>query len=332
MAQNESQLVERYVYAVTRRLPYAQREDIALELHGLIEEMAQDRSIEDVLQELGDPNLLADTYQGTSRYLVGPHYFDFYILVLKIVGFAVTLGIAISMGIGFIFNAPTTFGQFFSQLIGTLFGAYAQAFAWVTVTFWIIEWQQKRKGIDAPLEQWTIDSLPEVPQHTTIIPRSEPIASLVFLVLIFAGLNSAPWIMSITNLPPNIHIVSPFVPEVFQKMLPLFNLTIVIAMGIEFAKLYTGIQTKRLALLTIGLKLVSLAITLYIVAASGIWNPHLAQDMMRALGQETSVTSVLSRFWDNFPTFLVVVMVFAFIVETVQTIWRTWHVKLPQQQ
>lgn len=331
MANTEKQLIERYVYAVTKRLPVSQREDVGLELGGLIGEMAQERTVEQVLYELGDPALLADSYRGTSRYLVGPHYFDFYILVLKIVGFAVTLGITISLGIGFLFNAPSTFGSFFTQLAGTLFSAYAQAFAWVTITFWIIEWQQKRRGVDAPLEPWSLDSLPEIPSSSTIIPRSEPIVSLVFLVLVFAGLNSAPWILKVTDLEHSIHLVSPFVPEVFRRMIALFNLTIVIAMGIEFAKLYSGVQSKRLAVLTIGLKSISLAISLYIVAGSGIWNPNFVQEMASSMGLDTTDLSVLARFWSHFPLFLVIVMVFGYVVETIQTLWRTWHLKFPQK-
>lgn len=76
MVNTEKQLIERYVYAVTKRLPQSQREDVGLELSGLIEEMAQDRPVEQILQEMGDPALLADSYRGAERYLVGPNYFD----------------------------------------------------------------------------------------------------------------------------------------------------------------------------------------------------------------------------------------------------------------
>lgn len=337
MAHMEKETIERYVYAVTKRLPHGQREDIAMELHSLIDEMVQAKggdsaAVEDTLLELGDPALLADTYRGTARYVIGPHYFDLYVLVLKIVGFAVTLGIAISLGIGMVFNAPAGPIDFFSHLAGTLFGAYAQGFAWVTIIFWIMEWQQKRKGIDEPLEKWSIESLPEVPQRNAIIPRSEPIASLVFLVLVFAILNSAPWIIRIARLDESVYLVSPFIPAVFKRMLPLFNLTIVIAMGIEFAKLYSGVQSKRLALLTIGLKLVSLAISLYIVAVSGIWNPDLVQQMAVVFDKDAQTLTTLSRFWSFFPRFIVIIMVLGYVVETAETIWRAWDLRLPSKR
>ena len=38
-------LVERYVYAVTKRLPTAQRQDVSMELHSLIDKMVQNLRI-----------------------------------------------------------------------------------------------------------------------------------------------------------------------------------------------------------------------------------------------------------------------------------------------
>lgn len=58
--------IDRYIYAVTKRLPHSQRDDIAEELHGLIEDMlaeyAQsseitDNDVEEVLMKLGNPKL-----------------------------------------------------------------------------------------------------------------------------------------------------------------------------------------------------------------------------------------------------------------------------------
>lgn len=37
------EMMERYIYAVTRKLPQSQREDIGKELRGLIEDMLEER-------------------------------------------------------------------------------------------------------------------------------------------------------------------------------------------------------------------------------------------------------------------------------------------------
>ncbi len=224
MIDTHNDIVNRYVYAVTKRLPLAQREDVSLELHGLIEEMVQGQtdnleSVESVLMELGDPAELADRYRGVQRYLIGPGYFDLYILIVKIVGFAVSLGLMISLAIGYAFNAPQSLGLAISNVLGTLFVAYAQAFAWVTVAFAIMEWNQRRLGKVAHEERWSLDDLPDIPNKSTVIPRSEPIASLIFLAIAFALLNSSSWLLQIAQINQSVYIINPFVPDVFKRVL-----------------------------------------------------------------------------------------------------------------
>lgn len=331
MSQTYDDMVDRYVYAVVRRLGVSQREDVSLELRGLIEEMASDRRDQDdpvrsVLLEMGNPSDLADRYRGEERHLIGPRIYDFYILVLKIVGFAVSLGLFISLVIGFAIKAPDSFGDALGQTLGTLFSAYAQAFAWITVSFVIMErFHARRKGKDDPF-CWDLDDLPAVPERSAIIPRSEPIVSLVFLVIFFAVLNALPWFLRIADLDAKVTIINPFIPEVFRRTLWLFNTTIVIAMCIEFAKLYSGVQTRRLATLTVLLKLLSLSISLYIVLGSGIWNPDFPLELGVLARKDFDSGSFIGRTWSHVPVVLAVLMVLGYVVETVETLFRAWNI------
>ena len=99
------EMIERYIYAVTQKLPHAQREDIAKELRSLIEDMLEERvfkrkvtkqDIEEVLLELGSPKRLAEKYRETKKYLIGPELYDSYVTVLKIVLISVALGLGVS--------------------------------------------------------------------------------------------------------------------------------------------------------------------------------------------------------------------------------------------
>ena len=65
-------LIDRYIYAVTRRLPHKARADIDAELRGLIEDMLEEKTgglppspsdIHAVLAKLGTPGELAEKYQ-----------------------------------------------------------------------------------------------------------------------------------------------------------------------------------------------------------------------------------------------------------------------------
>lgn len=66
-------LIERYIYAVTKRLPYKTREDVAQELRTLIDDMLKERcgeitptqkDVKIVLTELGTPDELYEQYGG----------------------------------------------------------------------------------------------------------------------------------------------------------------------------------------------------------------------------------------------------------------------------
>src|SRR5690625_1576554 len=118
-------MINRYIYAVTQKLPQTQRKDIADELRGLIEDMLEERAgmgninenmVEEVLLELGSPRKLADEYRGKKKYVIGPELFDTYILVLKIV----LIVVGASIGIGFLIQTildPVTILDFFIYMI-----------------------------------------------------------------------------------------------------------------------------------------------------------------------------------------------------------------------
>ena len=74
-------LIERYIYAVTRHLPVDQREDVADELKSMIEDQLDEigsrskKDVEKVLISLGDPENLARRYKGGKQYLIGPAFY-----------------------------------------------------------------------------------------------------------------------------------------------------------------------------------------------------------------------------------------------------------------
>lgn len=77
----KNDLTERYIYAVTRRLPRKQREDVSMELRGLIDDMLDERcgdvvptekDIRVVLTELGTPQELYARYdEEADKCLIG---------------------------------------------------------------------------------------------------------------------------------------------------------------------------------------------------------------------------------------------------------------------
>ena len=93
MVKND--LIDRYIYAVTKHMKSAMKKDVAAELETIIQDMLEERcgdvtpterDIKVVLTELGTPAELSSKYKGeTQDCLIGQPYYSLYVYVLKIV-------------------------------------------------------------------------------------------------------------------------------------------------------------------------------------------------------------------------------------------------------
>ena len=192
------ELQERYIYAVVRRLPRKQREDIEQELRGLIADMLEARcrglpptehDLRVVLAELGTPRELYRKYSpDAGRSLIGPAYYARYRQVLRVVLGCTALGLTfalllVQVGEGFVQPWYAVLGGW----LAALWQGEAVAFAVVTAVFALLE----RKGVRVEGDEG-LDSLPPVPKKRGAIPWGEPVADIVFAVLLAAFLLSAP--------------------------------------------------------------------------------------------------------------------------------------------
>lgn len=202
------ELIERYIYAVTRYLPEESREDVGLELRAnILDMLPENHSHEDirlVLEELGDPKKLAEQYNTNKRYLIGPGFYDSYIYVLKLV---VSIVVAVSLGVtlvSWLFQAPVNWyeaphiGELIRDVLTAVVGGAFQAALWVTVVFVILE----RVGVEADIlsahgDTWMVEYLPEIPDERSIISRGETIVSLVFSIVLVVLLYFRPELIGI---------------------------------------------------------------------------------------------------------------------------------------
>src|SRR5215510_3924212 len=90
-------LIDRYVAEVGRHLPEKNRDDIEAEIRSTVEDMIDERSesstqagkpvneevIAALLEELGDPKLLAYKYTPARNSLIGPDWYGVYVETLK---------------------------------------------------------------------------------------------------------------------------------------------------------------------------------------------------------------------------------------------------------
>ncbi len=310
---NTCEMIERYIYEVTRRLPQDQREDVGRELRGLIDDMLEERqenekteqqNAEDVLKELGAPFALAGKYRGEKRYLIGPEYFEQYWFVLKLVLICVTVGMVIaaivqavtqdvtwtgivqSLGEGsaqagipmgsFVGIAASTVGM----AIANIFMGLIQGFAWVTIIFVIIERCALKVNIkEAVSDAWKPQDLKDmpVPSQKAIIRRGECIAGIVFTVAVIILFNFVPFLMGLwmQGTDGTVHFVPLFNLETLRLLLPLFNICFALGIIREALRIAAGRHTLWLGFATVVLNVIALFIVCSIFFNPAIWNADM---------------------------------------------------------
>lgn len=272
-------MIERYIYAVTRELPEQYRAEIADELEALINDLLtgmdmdvpEERKVETVLRELGNPKELANRYRGKERYLIGPKLFEQYLFVLKIVVLSVFVGISVATGISVMFSGDNA-GELVLTYVGSLFSAVLQGAAWVTGIFALLEYKDVSLDSDGENEQWDPRTLPEIPARKALIPQGESvfaiIATTVFLPLFFFFADKIGIYYKVGN---DIE----FLPVFMDHSLAALKVTILVVFVLnilsEVIKLVKDRWTLRVALATTALDVISASWLVLFLNRKDIW-------------------------------------------------------------
>ena len=185
-----SSLLDRYIYAVERRLPKsAQRQDIGAELRetiqSRIDEETADRGrdlteaeLAAILKSIGRPVVVASRY-GTAQYLVGPSLYPYYVATLKTLA---TIGLPLLV-IGMVVGALGADNPLVGALraVGRSINAAWIAFGVVTFIFWQMGRGTPKPNFDV---EWEPTHLPELPvEEPRAVPRAASISHAAFLAV-----------------------------------------------------------------------------------------------------------------------------------------------------
>jgi hypothetical protein len=206
MAAND--LLDRYLYAVSRHLPARRRgalaqndliAELAANLHAQMEDkeaalgrpLTEDEQAQ-VLRRHGHPLLVAARYQ-PRRSLIGPEIFPFYWFTVKrVLPWVVGIWLLVTAATIFFgsWETPISHRVDVGHIITGLFGAIFQFLAWMTAGFALLEYFKGyvRKELAHP--HWDPRKLPKAdpiadwngPHH----PYAEAIATAVFLAWLLA--------------------------------------------------------------------------------------------------------------------------------------------------
>jgi len=332
--QNNESMAERYIYDVTRRLPQHQKEDICRELHSLIDDMletqggdaASEQDLHEVLIKLGDPKKLADQYREKKRYLIGPAYFEQYTMLLKIVLPCVVFGITVAGIVETVIAADTNYVSIFADYFASAFSALFQGFAWVTIIFACIEYnEEKTPGKTARQKEWNPADLPQVPSEHAAIPRSDPIIGIAFTILIMILFNIAPQLMGVYTTANGFSSVPIFDMQVLKTMLPLFNLCFLIGAVREIFKLLLGKYSIKLAVIVLITNLLTVCFTLVIFSNGAIWNPNLLQSIT-VLPADFDIYPI----WNNIGRIFIAIVVFGTVIDSAVMLYKGFKADRPE--
>lgn len=317
------QLIEKYIYAVTSRLPKDKREDIEKELRSIIEDMMDscggrsEENAKKVIEELGDPKKFAEKYNDAPRYLISPRVFDTYVLVLKIVLAAVCFGILVST----VVESVTTPGLGAGEIVGGFFfniiGGLVTAFAWVTLVFFVID--RYNFKMDLKMEkEWTIADLKEIPSTKAVISKGECIASIVFSSIFVVLFTTVPWIFA-AYVPggAGIEVIPVFDIGVLNARIALVFGIYALSILKDIAKMLAGRWSLKLGIFCAVLSVLTLCLFLGLFMDMAIWNPAFGSGVVALVGADAAV---FESVWNIIIYAVVWILVAIYIVTAITEI------------
>jgi hypothetical protein len=275
------ELIERYVYQVVKRLPLGQREDVAKELRVTIEDMAQGKLTEQgvghVLTELGDPASLAQKYQETPNYLIGPEYYEAYKdTLVRIMILVIPTAYVANVIVKFLLGHTGIPGLIFGQL-GFALEVGLHIFFWITLVFFIIE----RSGSSHPeswpskKHAWTPSMLPALPVKTQI-GITEGILSATWSAAVVIVLLLS---RNVLGIRANNEVIPFFHPDLWNAWLPILIGVSILMFGLEVAKTKIGEWKAWLVTGSILLNTAFLGAMVAIVTTQTVVNPAFSDTL-----------------------------------------------------
>lgn len=327
------EMIDRYVYAVTQRLPAKQRADIEMELRGLIEDMMEERrdeggSAEEVAREtllsLGEPGELANRYRGGPRYVVPPEMLDVYLLLLKIVGSSALFGLGLVFVIRAVVDPMQALDYFIDYVVSIFSGVIPHTIGWVTLVFLILSLTGTKWEVGMNKE-WTPEELPPIPDPKRRIHPSEPIAALLFtpaFLIVFFGF------LHLVGLPVRaggnpLVIVSYFEEAALHAYWPgVVALSAVVAV-MNVYKLMKRRWTKRLAWANVAYQLVYFGFLALVFTDPAVFNPAFIEQLVQA--GVLNEGGAGEAFWANAKQWLIYIAAPFVVWDIAQTLYRVYR-------
>lgn len=329
-------LIERYIYATTKKLPSNIRKDVSDELNGLISDMLEERcgevtptekDIRIVLTELGTPRELAEKYNtDKDKCLIGSPYYSTYIFVLKIVLICTGFGMLMSGIINMIVenNYDFVLKEIFN-ILSMIIGGMMSAFAIVTLLFAFFY----HKNIKLDTLNDSLDNLPPVPKNSKKISKADSIIGIAISVAFAVVFLTVPQIFGVyLSIEDTDMFIPIFNTEVIHSVWYLIVIFAVIGIVRETVKLIDGEYTLRVMISTIVTNVLSGIFSVIWLINDNVMNPNFSSVINQMLVNENPKDiTFISNMFEHFNEVFLAVIIFALLMDIFVTVikWVTGH-------
>lgn len=310
----KNDIIERYIYAVTKRMPRKQQEDVTLELKGLIEDMLTERcggeqptekDIQAVLTELGSPYELYAKYdEDADKCLIGQPHYSIYKYVLKTMSIPFAVGLAIA-GVVLQVMEPVGWFVFLENWIGMLMEGLFFGFAAVTLVFAVMY----HKGMDLGAK-FDLNDLPSMPEKKQRISRVETSFNIGLLVALAGILLVVPQCFGIKH--DTYGWITIFDLEAMAASALAIGFGFLAAITGEIVKLIEARYNKKVAAITLVTNLVQVVCVAWWLKGHSVMNPDFMAKLPEIFDNDQSVILL----FENFQSFLLIVLIAACLAET----------------
>lgn len=307
-----SSLTDRYIDAVTRTVPDAQRADVAAELRASIADQLDARleAGEDagaaeraVLDGLGDPDRLAAGYADRPLHLIGPRFYLEWQRLVKLLLWIVVPLAAFGIALGQTISGAGI-GEIIGSTIGGAISVGIHVVFWTTLVFFLVE----RSGAAAPATRWSVDQLPE--PADTGAKFSDAVASVVLLVVAGAALV---WDQLVGTVYLHGHWMPFFSPQLWPWWIGGLLLIMAVDAALHIVVSLNRRWTMPLAIANAVLNLLVVLAALWLLSQRQLLNPEFWHLVLPEADSENvfDILSVITGFaiagiggWDMIDAFL----------------------------
>ncbi len=337
LSEKSQTLLERYLLAVERRLPWQGRKDITAEIRANLMDTLEDRyppeavldetMLEEELRKLGSPASVASGFRGTDALIAPQHNAIFRLIVTRltpivvaVVFFAGLLSFALSGGKSPFWSIWELFANAFQVAVGII-GTSAIVFMILTRFFPKVYEGKALDFMEEEEKAWKVSDLPELVNKEEKVELWELVLSvtfgtlgLVIFLFLFDEVVGFWWLSE-----DKWHMV-PVFTDAFKTYIPWIAVNI----GLDLVLTIILFQTRRKTILTrvfeIGIKVSELALTAALLGAGTL----IAFDAGLALQQgfpSEAITGIQMLLQNNFVRWFLIFLVVVLSIDLIKKLF-----------